>query len=72
MEWRRFRKQAGWGPGECKEHTPLGIELLDDALRRGAPGAFTLDRSCTSIDQGRISHPISMLLLRLLRSQLKG
>jgi DDE superfamily endonuclease len=48
IEWRRFRKKAGCGPGEFKDHTQLCIELIDDAIRRGVPGDFTFDSYCTS------------------------
>lgn len=48
IEWRRFRKQDAWEKGACKDHTPLCIALIDDALRRGMPGAFTVDCYCTS------------------------
>ena len=35
-------------PGECKDHTALCIELINDAIARGIPGACTFDSSFTS------------------------
>ena len=32
----------------CKDHTALGLELIDDALKRAMPGDFTLDSYFTS------------------------
>jgi hypothetical protein len=48
IEWRRFRKKEGCGPGAFKDHTQLCIELIDDAIRRGVPGDFTFDSYFTS------------------------
>jgi hypothetical protein len=48
IEWRRFKKRAACEAGTFKDHTELCIELIDDALKRGIPGAFTFDNSFTS------------------------
>jgi hypothetical protein len=48
IEWRRFKKRETCAAKECKDHTQLCIELIDDALTRGIPGAFTFDSYCTS------------------------
>jgi hypothetical protein len=48
IEWRRFKKRDACAAKECKDHTQLCIELIDDALMRGIPGAFTFDSYCTS------------------------
>jgi hypothetical protein len=48
IEWRRFKKCGSCPEKEFKDHTHLCIELIDDALKRGIPGAFTFDSYCTS------------------------
>jgi hypothetical protein len=48
IEWRRFKKRAACEAGTFKDHTELCIELIDDALKRGIPGAFTFDSYVTS------------------------
>jgi hypothetical protein len=48
IEWRRFRKRDTCPAQEFKDHTELCIELIDDALKRGIPGAFTFDSYFTS------------------------
>jgi hypothetical protein len=48
IEWRRFKKRGTCPAQEFKDHTDLCIELIDDALKRGIPGAFTFDSSFTS------------------------
>jgi hypothetical protein len=48
IEWRRFRKQNACEAGQFKDHTQLGIELIDDAIARGIPGDFTFDSYCSS------------------------
>jgi hypothetical protein len=48
IEWRRFKKRDTCPAQEFKDHTELCIELIDDALKRGIPGAFTFDSYFTS------------------------
>ena len=48
IEWRRFKKRDTCPAEEFKDHTQLCIELIDDALKRGIPGAFTFDSYFTS------------------------
>jgi hypothetical protein len=48
IEWRRFKKRDTCAAKEFKDHTQLCIELIDDALMRGIPGAFTFDSYFTS------------------------
>ena len=48
IEWGRFKKRAACETGTFKDHTELCIELIDDALKRGIPGAFTFDSYFTS------------------------
>jgi len=48
IEWRRLKKRDPCPAQEFKDHTELCIELIDDALKRGIPGAFTFDSSFTS------------------------
>jgi DDE superfamily endonuclease len=48
LEWRRFKKRDTCPVEEFKDHTQLCIELIDDALKRGIPGAFTFDSYFTS------------------------
>jgi DDE superfamily endonuclease len=48
IEWRRFKKRGTCPAQEFKDHTDLCIELIDDALKRGIPGAFTFDSYFTS------------------------
>ena len=48
IEWRRFKKRAACEAETFKDHTELCIELIDDALKRGIPGAFTFDSYFTS------------------------
>ncbi len=48
IEWRRFKKRDTCPAQEFKDHTELCIELIDDALTRGIPGAFTFDSYFTS------------------------
>ena len=48
IEWRRFKKRDTCPAQEFKDHTELCIELIDDALQRGIPGAFTFDSYFTS------------------------
>lgn len=48
IEWRRFKKRAACEAGTFKDHTELCIELIDEARKRGIPGAFTFDSYFTS------------------------
>jgi uncharacterized protein YndB with AHSA1/START domain len=48
IEWKRFKKREACAAGECKDHTQLCIALIDDAVARGIPGAFTFDGYFTS------------------------
>jgi len=48
IEWRRLKKRDPCPAQEFTDHTELCIELIDDALKRGIPGAFTFDSSFTS------------------------
>jgi hypothetical protein len=48
IEWRRFKKRAACEAGTFQDHTELCIELIDEALKRGIPGAFTFDSYFTS------------------------
>ena len=48
IEWRRFKKRDACAASEFKAHTQLCIELIDDAMTRGIPGAFTFDSYFTS------------------------
>jgi hypothetical protein len=48
IEWRRFKKRDTCPAQEFKDHTELCIELIEDALQRGSPGAFTFDSYFTS------------------------
>jgi hypothetical protein len=48
IEWRRFKKRDTCPAQEFKDHTELCIELIEDALQRGIPGAFTFDSYFTS------------------------
>jgi len=48
IEWGRFKKRDACAAGEFKDHTELCITLIDDAIRRGIPGAFTFDSYFTS------------------------
>jgi len=48
IEWRRFKKRDTCPAQEFKDHTELCIELIEDALKRGIPGAFTFDSYFTS------------------------
>jgi hypothetical protein len=48
IEWRRFKKRDACAASEFKDHTQLCIELIDDAMTRGIPGAFTFDSYFTS------------------------
>jgi DDE superfamily endonuclease len=48
IEWRRFKKRDACPAQEFKDHTELCIELIDDALKRGIPGAFTFESYFTS------------------------
>jgi len=48
IEWRRFKKRDTCPAQAFKDHTELCIELIDDALKRGIPGAFTFDSYFTS------------------------
>ena len=48
IEWRRLKKRDTCPAQEFKDHTELCIELIDDALQRGIPGAFTFDSYFTS------------------------
>ena len=48
IEWRRFKKRDTCAAKAFKDHTQLCIELIDDALMRGIPGAFTFDSYFTS------------------------
>jgi Transposase DDE domain len=48
IEWRRFKKRDTCRAQEFKDQTEWCIELIDDALQRGIPGAFTFDSYCTS------------------------
>jgi hypothetical protein len=54
-EWRRFQQRAACAASACKEHTPLCIELIEDAITRGIPGDFTFASSCTS---AKVLNPI--------------
>jgi hypothetical protein len=55
IEWRRFKKREACVASACKDHTPLCIELIDDALPRDIPGDFTFDSYCTS---AKVLNPI--------------
>jgi len=48
IEWRRFKKRDSCPATDFKDHTQLCMELIDDALTRGIPGAFTFDSYFTS------------------------
>ena len=48
IEWRRFKKRDTCPAQEFKDHTELCIELMEDALKRGIPGAVTFDSYFTS------------------------
>jgi DDE superfamily endonuclease len=48
IEWRRFKKRDTCPAQAFKDHTELCIELIEDALKRGIPGAFTFDSYFTS------------------------
>ena len=48
MAWKRFKKRAACAAGECKDHTPLCLAWIEDAVARGLPGAFTCECSFTS------------------------
>jgi len=48
MAWKRFKKREACAAGECTDHTPLCSALIDDAVARGLPGAFTFDGYFTS------------------------
>jgi hypothetical protein len=48
IAWRRFRKKDACPQDECKDHTEWWMELSDDAIARGIPGACAFDSSCTS------------------------
>ena len=48
IEWRRFKKRDTCPAQEFKDHTALCIELIEDARKRGIPGAFTFDSYFTS------------------------
>ena len=47
IAWRRFKKQEACAASDCKDHTQLCLELIDDASARDIPGDFTFDRSFT-------------------------
>jgi hypothetical protein len=48
IEWRRFKKRDTCPAQEFKDHTEWCLELIEDALKRGIPGAFTFDSYFTS------------------------
>jgi hypothetical protein len=48
IAWRRFKKRDACPEKAFKDHTQLGIELIDEALKRGIPGDCTFDSYCTS------------------------
>jgi len=48
IEWRRFKKRDACAEGAFKAHTTLGIELIDDAIKRTIPGDLTFDSYFTS------------------------
>jgi hypothetical protein len=48
IAWRRLKKREACPAPECKDHTELCIELIDDALKRSIPGDFTFDSYFTS------------------------
>jgi hypothetical protein len=48
VEWRRFQKRDAWVAAAFKDHTRLCMELLDAAITRAIPGAFTCESSLTS------------------------
>ena len=48
IEWKRFKKREACAAGEFKAHTQLCIALIEDAVARGSPGAFTFDCYFTS------------------------
>ena len=48
IEWRRFKKRDTCPAQEFKDHKELCIEWIEDALKRGIPGAFTFDSYFTS------------------------
>ena len=48
IAWRRCKQGAACEAGTCKDHPERWIELMDDALKRGIPGAFTFASYFTS------------------------
>ena len=48
IEWRRLKKRDTCPAPACQDQTAWCLELLEDALTRGSPGAFTVDSYCTS------------------------
>jgi hypothetical protein len=48
IAWRRFKTRDHCPPQECKDHTQLWVELLDDVVKRELPGDCTFDSYCTS------------------------
>jgi hypothetical protein len=48
IEWRRFQKRAACAEGTFQDHTMLCMDLIDDAITRAMPGAFTFDSYFTS------------------------
>jgi hypothetical protein len=47
MAWRQLKKRDTCPAEEGKDHTPLCMALIDEALKRGSPGAFTFASACT-------------------------
>jgi hypothetical protein len=48
IEWRRFQKRDACGAAALKDHTRLGMALIDAAITRAIPGDCTFDSSLTS------------------------
>jgi hypothetical protein len=55
IEWRRFKTRDACEPNVFKDHTAWCIELIDDAMARGLPGAFTFDSYFT---RAKVLNPI--------------
>jgi hypothetical protein len=47
IEWRRFKKRDRCPAQDFKDHTELGIELIDDAVKRESPGDCTFESAFT-------------------------
>src|SRR5262245_11251009 len=48
IEWRRFKKRDACPTQEFKDHTELGLALIDEALKRGIPGTCTFESYFTN------------------------